>query len=134
MYNKIILMGRLTNDPELRQTPNGVSVSTFSIAVDRPRSKTDTDFPTIVAWRQTAEFVCKYFKKGSPILVEGSLQSRSYTDKNGGNRTVWEVIADQARFTGSKEKSIDILPDETTYTTGAPEDFTELDDSGDLPF
>lgn len=107
MFNKAILMGRLTKDPELRATPNGVSVCTFSIAVDRQYSskgeERKTDFFNIVAWRQTAEFISKYFTKGRCVLVEGELQNRSYTDKDGITRYVTEVIASQVSFTGEKK-------------------------------
>lgn len=107
MYNKAILMGRLARDPELKTTPNGVSVCTFSIAVDRRYQGKDeekkTDFFNIVAWRQTAEFVSKYFSKGRCILVEGEIQNRSYTDKDGITRYVTEVIASQVSFTGEKK-------------------------------
>lgn len=97
--NKVILIGRLTADPEMRQTTNGTSVATFAVAVKRPRSKDGaTDFITVVAWRQAADFVCRYFGKGSPILVEGQLQSRDYTDKSGSKRRAWEVIADSVSF------------------------------------
>lgn len=107
MYNKAILMGRLARDPELKTTPNGVSVCTFSIAVDRRYQGKDeekkTDFFNIVAWRQTAEFVSKYFSKGRCILVEGEIQNRSYTDKDGVTRYVTEIIASQVSFTGEKK-------------------------------
>ena len=86
MLNRAIIMGRLVADPELRQTPNGVSVITFTVAVDRNYSRDrerQTDFIDVVAWRQTAEFVSKYFSKGKMIIVEGSIQTRSYEDRNG---------------------------------------------------
>lgn len=142
MYNKVILMGRLTTDPELKQTTNGNAVTSFSIAVDRSYSKGEkkVDFPSIVAWRQTAEFICRYFSKGSAILIEGTLQSRSYVAKDGQNRTVWEVVADQARFTGSKTETQPAATHGGTptyvpaYSSSASEDFTEIDDDGDLPF
>lgn len=132
MYNRVILMGRLTVDPELKQTPSGVSVTSFSIAVDRPYGKGEkqTDFIDIVAWRHTAEFICRYFSKGKLILVEGSIQVRSYTDKNDNKRRAWEVVADQARFTGEK-KSIDIEPEHTPENV---DDFDELDSGESLPF
>lgn len=135
MYNRAILVGRLTSDPELKQTPGGVSVTSFSIAVDRPYTpkggERQTDFISIVAWRQTADFVARYFSKGKPILIEGSLQSRSYTDKNGQNRHVWEVVADNARFVESKGSTEQHSPPPVDATGN---DFTELDeDDGDLP-
>lgn len=102
MLNKAILMGRLVADPELRKTPNGVSVTSFRIAVNRTYDREQTDWIDIVAWRQTADFVCKYFQKGSAIIVEGSIQTRNYEDKNGNKRTAVEVLADQVHFAESK--------------------------------
>ena len=136
MYNRVILVGRLTTDPELKYTPNSVAVTTFSIAVDRPFSKggeKQTDFIDIVAWRQNAEFICRFFQKGKAILVEGSIQVRSYVDKNGQNRRVWEVVADNARFVeGKNTHNADVeRPDEPPAQR---EDFAEIDDDGDLPF
>ena len=108
MYNKVILMGRITHDLELRTTPTGANVCTFSIAVDRrfqqKGEEKKSDFFNIVAWRQQAEFVTRYFSKGRMILVEGELQTRSYTDKNGVNVRVTEVIADRLCFTGEKSQ------------------------------
>lgn len=95
-------MGRLTADPELRQTPNGTSVATFSLAIQRTMQKDVTDFITIVTWRQTADFVNRHFSKGQLVAVEGSLQSRNYTDKTGNKRTVVEVVAEQVYFADSK--------------------------------
>ena len=89
MFNLVVLTGRLTADPELKTTPNGTSVTSFSIAVDRryrSGEERQTDFINIVAWRTSAEFICKYFKKGSLIGIEGSIQTRRYQDKNGNNR------------------------------------------------
>ena len=104
MYNKSILMGRLTHNPELKTTPDGVSVITLGIAVERNYQKKGekrlTDVFNIVAWRNTAEFVDKHFKKGNMILVEGSFQNRDYTDKNGVERIVTELIAEKIHFTG----------------------------------
>lgn len=107
MLNKVILMGRLTTDPELKQTPNGISVLSFSIAVDRNYSKAEkkTDFINLVAWRQTAEFIERYFTKGQIIAVEGSIQTRNYEDKTGAKRTAFEVVVDQAHFTGGKNEN-----------------------------
>ena len=104
--NTVILSGRLTADPELKTTQSGVSVTGFSIAVDRSyRSGEDrqTDFINIVAWRHTAEFVTRYFKKGSMIVIEGSIQTQKYTDSNGKNRTKFEVLANNIQFFGSKQ-------------------------------
>ncbi len=108
MYNKIILMGRLTAEPKLTATASGINVCTFRIAVDRRfQSKDDekkTDFFNIVAWRSTGEFVNKYFSKGSSILVEGELQTREYNDRNGNRATWYEVNAERVSFTGEKKK------------------------------
>lgn len=108
MLNKIILMGRLTRDPELRRTESGTAVCSFSIAVDRDfKSKNgekETDFIDIVSWRATAEFVSKYFTKGRMAVVEGRLQIRDWTDKEGGKRRSAEVIADNVYFGDSKPK------------------------------
>lgn len=109
MYNKVILMGRITHDLELKTIPNGANVCTFSIAVDRrfqqKGEEKKSDFFNIVAWRQQAEFVTRYFSKGRMILVEGELQTRTYTDKNGQNVRVTEVIADRLCFTGEKAQN-----------------------------
>ncbi len=106
MLNKAILVGRLTADPELKQTPSGVSVCSFSIAINRPYSgkggERQTDFIDIVAWRNTAEFVTRYFCKGNAIGIDGSIQTRSYTDKQGSKRTAFEVVADAVSFVESK--------------------------------
>ena len=106
MYNKIILMGRIVADPELKVTPQGVNVCSFRIAVDRRFQKQGeekkSDFFNIVAWRQQADFVQKYFGKGRMILVEGELTTRPYTDKNGNQATWYEVVADRVSFTGEK--------------------------------
>ena len=103
--NNVSLTGRLTADPELKQTYNGVSVLSFCIAVDRPYSKDgnqQADFINVVAWRQTAEFVSKYFSKGQMIALEGCIQTRPYEDKNGNNRIAFEVIARRVCFCGGK--------------------------------
>ncbi len=148
MFNKAIVVGRLTADPELKQTPNGVSVTSFSLAVNRaftPKGgERQTDFLDIVAWRQTAEFICRYFAKGRAILIEGSIQTRSYVDKNGQNRRAWEIVADSAHFVESKSAaspSTAPVPAEAAATQPAPayssgnvEDFADIDDDGDLPF
>jgi single-strand DNA-binding protein len=105
MFNLAVLTGRLTADPELKTTPNGVSVTSFSIAVERPHRKDQerqTDFINIVAWRGSAEFVCKYFHKGSMIGIEGSIQTRRYQDRDGNNRTAFEVVANNVQFVESK--------------------------------
>ena len=106
MLNRVILMGRLVADPELKTTPTGASVTNFRIAVDRSYVKQGeerkADFIDIVCWRQTAEFVCRYFGKGSMIAVEGQLQTRTYQAKDGTNRYVTEVVADNVSFTGER--------------------------------
>lgn len=145
MLNKIILMGRLTRDPELRRTESGTAVCSFSIAVDRDfKSKNgekETDFIDIVAWRATAEFVSKYFTKGRMAVVEGRLQIRDWTDKEGGKRRSAEVIADNVYFGDSKPKDGGEEDDIPAYT-GAPDSFAVPDgftpdfggESGEMPF
>ena len=143
-------MGRLTADPELKQTANGTAVASFSIAVDRAFANKQTgerqaDFINIVAWRQTAEFICKYFRKGSMIAVEGSLQSRSYEDKEGKKRTAYEVVANNVSFTGSKAETgtgaaaAPAIPFETpttAFSSGSQGDFEVVNEQedDDLPF
>lgn len=103
--NKVILGGRLTSDPELKQTPSGIPVCSFSVAVNRRASsegEQKVDFINCQAWRQTAEFLCRYFRKGSSVCVIGSLQMRTYTDKNSQQRTVAEVVAEEVNFVDSK--------------------------------
>ena len=106
MLNKIIVMGRLTRDPELRRTQSGLSVTSFSVACDRDfksqSGEKETDFIDIVAWRQTAEFVCKYFSKGRMAIVEGRLQIRDWQDNNGNKRRSAEIVADNVYFGDSK--------------------------------
>lgn len=107
-FNKVILMGRLTADPELKQTQSGLTVTSFSLAVDRKYNKDEekkSDFITIVAWKQTAEFICKYFKKGSAILLCGELQTRSWKDNQGNTRYATEVLANEVSFCESKNNS-----------------------------
>ena len=139
--NKVILMGRLARDPEIRTTPNGVSVCTFSLAVSRrfknANGEYDADFISCVAWRQTADFVSKYFRKGSMIAVQGSLQSRSFEDKNGNKRVAYEIIADQVSFCGSKAESgtggyDSVSP--SSYNNSSADDFSSVVDDDDLPF
>jgi len=106
MLNRIVLIGRLTRDPELRYTPSGVAVASFTLAVDRPFSKNkETDFINIVVWREAAENCAKYLAKGRMAAVDGRLQMRSYEAKDGGKRTVAEVVADDVRFISSSAKS-----------------------------
>lgn len=150
MLNRAILMGRLTRDPELRQTPNNVSVATFSLAVDRnyqaDKNNKQTDFINIVAWQHTAEFVSKYFTKGQLVAVEGSIQTRSYQDKDGNNRTAFEVVADRVYFAEKKTSSApsgnNFVPPPfeepakgSSFSVGDLGDFEEFDaDDSELPF
>ena len=135
-------MGRLTADPELKTTTGGLSVTTFTIAVDRPYVRNgeerQTDFINIVAWRQSAEFVCRYFKKGQMIALTGSLQTRNYEDKNGNKRTAYEVVADRVSFCGSKAESGSASFREEqaapALKTASASDFEEITDDEDLPF
>ena len=106
MFNLVVLTGRLTAEPELKTTPNGVSVTSFSIAVERryrQGEERQADFINIVAWRSSAEFICKYFKKGSMIGIEGSIQTRKYQDRDGNNRTAFEVVANNVQFVEFKK-------------------------------
>lgn len=139
MLNKIFLTGRLTADPELRHTPSNVPVATFRLAVDRDFKDKDTgekkaDFINVVAWRQTGEFVSKYFSKGRMAIVEGRLQMRDYTDKEGNKRTIAEVVADNVYFGDSRRDG----GNENNFTPDAPEQrndqFSELSDEEVLPF
>ena len=104
MLNSVILMGRLTKSPELKKTPSDISVCSFTIAVERRFDKEKTDFINIVTWRQTAEFVAKYFTKGQMIAVMGEIQNREY-EKDGQKRTITEVVASQVSFCGDKTES-----------------------------
>lgn len=132
--NNISLVGRLTADPELKQTQSGISVTSFSIAVDRPGSKDTTDFLPIVAWRQTAEFVCRYFQKGQRIGLIGKLTSRSYEDRNGNKRTAYEVVADHVEFVESKKSSDGWNVSAEPQTFQNPQGFEEISGEDDLPF
>jgi single-strand DNA-binding protein len=140
--NKVILIGNMSNDPELKQTTSGISVCSFSIAVNRKFAKEgeqSCDFITVQTWRQTAEFVAKYFKKGKPILVCGQLQVRTWNDNQGNKRYATEVVADEVSFVGNNESSTEAKPEPSTYTpsayggTNAPH-FEEVPNDGDLPF
>lgn len=140
MFNLVVLTGRLTADPELKKTPNGISVASFSIAVSRryrSGEETQADFINIVAWRQTAEFICNYFKKGNMIGIEGSIQTRRYTDKNGNNRTAFEVVASNAQFVESKRDSSAAPGDApASFSNAESGDFAEIGggEEDDLPF
>jgi len=163
MINKVILMGRLTADPELRQTASGISSCRFSVAIDRGYKSKDTgerqtDFINVVAWRQTAEFVSRYFSKGKMIIVEGSLRNNNYTDQNGNKRYTMDVLADNVTFGESKSASSatvsnnftapqntapqNPVPQPTPQTTvyednisvGNLDDYEEILSDGELPF
>lgn len=130
MFNLVVISGRLTSDVELKTTPNGVSVCTFAIANEVGYGENKkTSFINIVAWRQTAEFVSKYFSKGSMIGIEGSIQTRKYQDQNGNTRTAFEVIANNVQFMESKSAETDTLKEVAKKV----EAFAEIDDV-DLPF
>lgn len=134
MLNKILLMGRLTRDPELRHTQSGAAVASFSLAVernfkDKASGERTTDFIDVVAWRQTGEFVSRYFAKGRMAIVEGRLQIRDWTDKEGNKRRSAEVVADSVYFGDSKREA-----DGQAVAPGKGPEFEELDDDGDLPF
>lgn len=134
--NHIVLMGRLTADPEVKTTTNGLAVTSFTVACDRNVGKDrdkQSDFIPCVAWRQTAEFIGKYFSKGSLIAVEGSLQSRKYTDKEGKNRVSYEVLVDRSHFTGERRESA-AAPQAANQPTGTPDTYIPVDDPGDFPF
>lgn len=150
-FNKVILIGNMVVDPELKQTTSGTSVCSFRIAVNRRFSKNNdqgqnVDFFDIVTWRQSAEFVSRYFKKGNPILVCGQLQTRSWTDNQGQKRTSIEVVADEVSFVASAAQSGNAAPAQqgNTYTPdayGAPafnntqsSNFEEIPNDESLPF
>lgn len=143
MINSVVIMGRLTFDPELRTTPSGVSVVRFQVACDRNYQKSGeerkTDFIDVTAWRQTAEFVSRYFRKGSMIAVEGSIQTDSYTDRDGNKRKSFQIVANNVSFCGSKAESGSTNPvysqPAPSYASADNSDFEEIvDDDDDLPF
>lgn len=148
MLNVAALVGRITADPELRHTPNDVSVTSFTIAVPRSYTRAgeerQSDFIDIVAWRSTAEFVCKYFKKGQLIAVEGAIQTRSYEDKEGIRRKAFEIVASNVHFTESKKSGLyaenneerkNVLEEEpVAYENGNADDFQAIQSDDDLPF
>ena len=141
MLNHVTIMGRFTRDPELRHTQSGTAVTSFTLAVDRDfkdknSGETATDWISCTAWKGTAEFVTRYFQKGRMAIVEGRLQSRKYTDKDGNNRTAYEVVASSVYFGDSKKESdpLDKLADDAAPVAPAGE-FAELtEDDGKLPF
>ena len=159
MLNVVAIMGRLARDPELRQTTTGKSVASFRIACDRGRrdanGQSQADWIDVVAWDRQAEFVCKYFQKGSLIVVDGRLQTRTYQDKNtGANRTAVEVVANNINFAGPKSSNPASNGDAgygaptaapaprpaaqaapaPSYSAGSNDDFALIEDEGDLPF
>ena len=152
MLNVVAIMGRLVADPELRTTQAGHSVCSFRIACDRSYvqqgQERQADFIDIVAWRQQADFVSKYFKKGNMIAVEGSLQTRQYQDNNGNNRTAVEVVANNISFAGAKRQDAQSAPSyeqqtishvqqakaQSGFAQGSADDFAVISDNDDLPF
>lgn len=134
MLNKIVIQGRLTKDPELRRTQSGTAVASATVAVDRDfknqDGSRDTDFIPIVAWKGTGEMLAKYFSKGRMILVEGRLQLRDWTDKDGNKRRTAEIVADSVYFGDSKRDGGD-NPDYAPASSGG---FAEIEDDGNLPF
>lgn len=155
MINSVVLMGRLTADPELRATQSGKSVASFSLAVDRDfqqNGEKQADFISVVAWGKTAEFIDKHFRKGRMIAVVGRIQTRTYTDKDGNKRKATEVVADKVSFTGEKADTAAQEPSRIEgyepagktrnpvaapnvgYESGSPADFAELSSDDDLPF
>lgn len=147
MLNKAIIMGRLTAEPELKHTQNNIAVLSFTVAVDRSFArdgKRETDFLDVVAWRSTAEFISKYFRKGQMIAISGSIQTRMWEDKDGKKRKSVEIVADEASFTGSKAESAasgreDYAPEPSDYDAPLPaaegSDFQEVSEGDpELPF
>ena len=136
MLNQLSIMGRFTAPPELKYTNNNTAVLSFTLAVDRDYSGKDkekqTDFIDCVAWRQTAEFVSKYFTKGSLAVVTGKLYSRKWTDKDGNKRTAWEAQVDNIYFADSKKPTSEASEPVTGYEYGA--EFPEFDDDSELPY
>ena len=152
MLNCAVIMGRLVADPELRTTTSGISVISFRVAVDRnfvrQGEERQADFIDVVAWRQTAEFVSRYFRKGSMIAVQGSIQTRNYEDRNGNKRTAVEIVADNVSFCGSKAETgstgntaryeeperPQAQQSAPAYATGSVGDFNDIQDDDELPF
>lgn len=148
MLNCAVIMGRLTADPELRTTASNISFVRFSVAVDRSYQRAgaerQTDFINVVAWRQTADFVSKYFRKGQMIAVQGSIQTGSYEDKQGNRRNTFEIVADNVSFCGSKAESGGAAPADryptpaaqpASYQNSGSEDFSDIAAAeDDLPF
>lgn len=132
MFNKVIMMGRIVNDIELKTTPTGVNVASFRIAVDRrfqqKGEEKKSDFFNVVVWRQQAEFVSKYFSKGRMIMIEGELNTRPYTDKNGNQATWYEIVADHVSFTGEKKDG------GSAASQGSPPVPSAMETDDDYPF
>lgn len=147
MINNVVLMGRLVATPELRSTGTGISVASFTLAVERAYAKAgeqrQADFIDCIAWRSTAEFITRYFQKGSMIAITGNIQTRNYEDKNGNKRKAVEVVVDNASFCGSKAESgttggysapaAPAAP-APSFTSGSESDFEEISEDDDLPF
>lgn len=143
MLNRVTIMGRLGRDPELRRTQTGTPVASFSLAVDRDfkdkaTGERATDWLDVVAWRQTAEFAFKWFRKGQMAVVDGRLQARNYTDREGNKRWAVEVVAENIYFCGGKDQSARASEgnaDEGSLPEGQSAEFAEMnDDDGELPF
>ena len=143
MLNKVILMGRFTRDPELHSTPQGISTCSFSIAVDRnfvrQGEERKADFINCVAWRQTAEFISKYFKKGSMVALEGSIQTRSWDDQDGKKRYATDVVVNQVYFAESKRDSQSSMGGDDSFGMAGdfgslPEPISPMGTDDDLPF
>lgn len=139
--NVVAIMGRMASDAQLRTTQSGKSVASFRIACDRGRKdangQNQTDWLDVVAWDKTADFVVRYFPKGSMIAVTGRLQSRNYQDKNGNNRTAIEIVANQASFCGEKKQEKSFQPaneNALNFAQGGNDDFAPVEDADDLPF
>ena len=138
-FNKVILIGNMCADPELKQTSSGISVCSFSIAVTRKFSKEGgqaCDFITIQTWRQQADFVSRYFKKGNPILVCGQLQQRMWTDNQGNKRYATEVVADEVSFVGNTSNATETKSEPSAYVPQAytQPNFEEVQVDDNLPF
>lgn len=140
MLNHVSIMGRLARDPELRTTTSGKSVVSFTIATDRNRKdangQNQTDWIRMTAWKKTAEFICKYFQKGSMIAIDGRLQSKTYQDKNGNNRTDMEVVVEEVNFVGAKSASnadSNAQPAARQQPTAQPQTAPQFEDISDDP-
>ena len=134
--NKVILGGRMTADPELKQTPQGVSVTSFSIAVNRRGKDAQTDFINCVAWRQSSDFICRFFKKGSSICISGSVQTRTWNDQQNNKRYATEIVADEAYFVDAKADGpvASFGTDAPSFQTQESASFEEVASDDDLPF